>query len=41
MVINPNQCNLGYKLFENHTRQQTKDIKLTSENTDKVEVKNN
>ena len=39
--FNPNQCNLGYKLFENHTRQQTKDIKLTSENTDKVEVKNN
>ena len=40
-AFNPNQCNLGYKLFDNHTRQQTKDIQLTSENTDKIPVKNN
>ena len=37
--FNPNQCNLGYKLFDNHTRQQTKDIKLTSENTVEVQEK--
>ena len=39
--FNPNECNLGFKLFDNHTRQQTKNIKLTSENTDKTPVKNN
>ena len=32
-VFNPNQCNLGYKIFNNHIRQQTKNVKLTSENT--------
>jgi len=32
--FNPNQCNLGHKLFNNHTRQQTKDISL-SKNDDK------
>ena len=39
--FNPNECNLGFKLFENHTRQQTKNIKLTSENTENIKVKNN
>jgi hypothetical protein len=32
-TFNPNECNLGYKLFNNHTRVQTKNIELTSENT--------
>ena len=32
-AFNPNQCNLGYKVFNNHIRVQTKNIKLTSENT--------
>ena len=32
-AFNPNQCNLGYKLFNNHTRVQTKNVELTSENT--------
>ena len=26
--FNPNTCDLGMKLFQNHTRQQTKDVKL-------------
>ena len=34
--FNPNECNLGFKLFDNHTRQQTKNIKLTSENTENI-----
>ena len=25
--FNPNSCNLGYKVFNNHIRQQTKDMK--------------
>ena len=33
-AFNPNQCNLGYKVFNNHIRVQTKNIKLTSENTE-------
>ena len=33
-AFNPNQCNLGYKLFDNHTTQQTKNIKLTNEITE-------
>ena len=36
-AFNPNECNLGYKLFNNHTRVQTKNIELTSENTAKYE----
>ena len=39
--FNPNECNLGFKLFDNHTRQQTKNIKLTSENTENIKVKDN
>ena len=39
--FNPNECNLGFKLFDNHTRQQTKNIKLTSENTENIKGKNN
>tara|TARA_B100000902_G_C27288643_1_gene905850 strand:+ start:776 stop:1330 length:555 start_codon:yes stop_codon:yes gene_type:complete len=31
--FNPNQCNLGHKVFNNHIRIQTKNIELTSENT--------
>ena len=27
--FNPNKCNLGYKVFNNHIRQQTKNIDLT------------
>ena len=27
-AFNPNRCNLGKNLFDNHTRQQTKDVKL-------------
>ena len=26
--FNPNKCHLGNRLFDNHTRQQTKDVKL-------------
>lgn len=29
--FNPNQCNLGHKMFYNHIRQQTKNIKLVDE----------
>ena len=39
--FNPNECNLGFKLFDNHTRQQTKNLKLTSENTENIKGKNN
>ena len=38
-AFNPNQCNLGHKLFYNHIRQQTKNIQLTSENTVETPVK--
>jgi hypothetical protein len=38
-AFNPNQCNLGHKLFHNHIRQQTKDISLVSENTVKKQEK--
>ena len=27
-AFNPNKCNLGKNLFDNHTRQQTKNVKL-------------
>ena len=27
--FNPNKCNLGHKVFNNHIRQQTKDINLS------------
>ena len=40
-AFNPNQCNLGHKLFYNHIRQQTKDIKLTSTDTVKIPKKKN
>ena len=30
--FNPNECNLGHKLFYNHIRQQMKNVELTSEN---------
>ena len=38
-AFNPNQCNLGHKLFYNHIRQQTKNVPLTSENTVETQVK--
>ena len=28
--FNPNKCNLGYKLFNNHTRVQTKDLPFSN-----------
>ena len=28
MGFNPNKCRIGIELFNNHTRQQTKDVKL-------------
>jgi len=40
-AFNPNQCNLGHKLFYNHIRQQTKNINLTSNDTVKTVKKNN
>ena len=27
--FNPNNCNLGHKLFNNHIRQQIKNVELT------------
>ena len=39
-AFNPNQCNLGHKIFYNHIRQQTKNVKLADENpVEKVEKK--
>jgi hypothetical protein len=35
--FNPNECNLGYKMFNNHIRVQTKNIELSSENTENTE----
>ena len=32
--FNPNQCNLGYKIFANDTRQQIKNIKLNNGSTE-------
>lgn len=29
MPMNPNQCNLGHKVFNNHIRQQMKNVSLT------------
>tara|TARA_B110000902_G_scaffold67457_1_gene80094 strand:- start:316 stop:897 length:582 start_codon:yes stop_codon:yes gene_type:complete len=39
--FNPNRCNLGYKLFNNHTRIQTKDLPFLEEETRKKEPINN
>ena len=30
-AFNPNRCNLGYKLFNNHTRVQTLDLPFLNE----------
>ena len=35
--FNPNKCNLGHKLFNNHMRQQMKNVELESQNNSNVE----
>ncbi len=40
-AFNPNKCNLGYKLFNNHTRVQTRDLPFKSNETRKTEKINN
>ena len=39
--FNPNRCGLGYKLFNNHTRVQTKDIPFDGDDTRKNSNINN
>ena len=38
-TYNPNQCNLGHKLFHNHIRQQTKNMSFNNENQINDEIK--
>ena len=35
-AFNPNRCNLGYKLFNNHTRVQTLDLPLEGIRTKRI-----
>lgn len=39
--FNPNRCGLGYKLFNNHTRVQTKDLPFDGDDTRKNSNINN